>query len=89
MQVDGVAYRTIWPARDGQAVEIIDQTKLPHSFETARLEMVDDAAHAIKAMLVRGAPLIGATAAYGLWLALRAAKAYRYAGYVIGQGNSP
>ncbi|MDZ7712812.1 MAG: S-methyl-5-thioribose-1-phosphate isomerase [Rhodovibrio sp.] len=72
MLVDGVAYRTIWPARDGQAVEIIDQTKLPHSFETARLATVDDAAHAIRAMLVRGAPLIGATAAYGLWLALRA-----------------
>ena len=71
MQVDGVAYRTIWPTRDGQAVEIIDQTKLPHSFETARLATVDDAAHAIQAMLVRGAPLIGATAAYGLWLALR------------------
>ncbi|MBK1668782.1 S-methyl-5-thioribose-1-phosphate isomerase [Rhodovibrio sodomensis] len=72
MQVDGVAYRTIWPARDGRAVEIIDQTRLPHSFETARLETVDDAAHAIRAMRVRGAPLIGATAAYGLWLALRA-----------------
>jgi methylthioribose-1-phosphate isomerase len=51
-------------------VEIIDQTKLPHSFETARLTTLDDAAHAIRAMLVRGAPLIGATAAYGLWLAL-------------------
>ena len=72
MQVDGTAYRTIWPAEDGRAVEIIDQTKLPHSFETARLATVDDAAHAIQAMLVRGAPLIGATAAYGLWLALRA-----------------
>jgi methylthioribose-1-phosphate isomerase len=70
MQVDGTAYRTIWPAADGRAVEIIDQTKLPHSFETARLESADDAAHAIQAMLVRGAPLIGATAAYGLWLAL-------------------
>jgi methylthioribose-1-phosphate isomerase len=70
MQVDGVAYRTIWPAADGRAVEIIDQTKLPHSFETVRLESPRDAAHAISAMLVRGAPLIGATAAYGLWLAL-------------------
>lgn len=71
MRVDGTAYRTIWPAADGPAVEIIDQTKLPHSFETARLTTLDDAAHAITAMQVRGAPLIGATAAYGLWLALR------------------
>ena len=70
MQVDGTHYRTIWPTSDGRAVEIIDQTKLPHSFETARLDTADDAAHAIRAMLVRGAPLIGATAAYGLWLAL-------------------
>jgi methylthioribose-1-phosphate isomerase len=71
MQVDGVAYRTIWPAADGAGVEIIDQTRLPHAFATVRLDSVDDAAHAIRAMLVRGAPLIGATAAYGLWLALR------------------
>ena len=70
MQVDGTHYRTIWPTSDGRAVEIIDQTQLPHSFETARLDTADDAAHAIRAMLVRGAPLIGATAAYGLWLAL-------------------
>jgi methylthioribose-1-phosphate isomerase len=70
MQIDGTAYRTIWPAADGCAVEIIDQTKLPHGFETARLETAEDAARAIQAMLVRGAPLIGATAAYGLWLAL-------------------
>jgi methylthioribose-1-phosphate isomerase len=71
MKVDGVAYRTIWPAADGAGVEIIDQTRLPHAFATVRLETVADAAHAIRAMLVRGAPLIGATAAYGLWLALR------------------
>lgn len=71
MKVNGVPYRPIWTAPDGVAVEIIDQTKLPHRFETRRLESLDDAAHAIRAMLVRGAPLIGATAAYGLWLALR------------------
>ena len=71
MNVDGKPTRTIWPAADGQSVEIIDQTKLPHRFEIATLRNVDDAAHAIKAMLVRGAPLIGATAAYGLWLAMR------------------
>ena len=63
--------RTIWLAENGWAVEIIDQTRLPHVFETVTLKTVDDAAYAIKAMLVRGAPLIGATAAYGVCLALR------------------
>ena len=72
MNVDGKAYRTIWRADDGWAVEIIDQTRLPHAFATVRLEDLDAAAHAIRAMLVRGAPLIGATAAYGLALAMRA-----------------
>jgi len=72
MKVDGVHYRAIWPSADGDAVEIIDQTRLPHGFETVRLTTLGDAADAIRAMRVRGAPLIGATAAYGLWLALRA-----------------
>ena len=72
MNVSGKPFRTLWPAADGAAVEIIDQTRLPHAFVTARLATLDDAAHAIRAMLVRGAPLIGATAAWGLWLALRA-----------------
>jgi methylthioribose-1-phosphate isomerase len=72
MNVDGAPTRTIWLAADGWAVEIIDQTRLPHAFETRRLETLDAAAHAIRAMLVRGAPLIGATAAYGLALAMRA-----------------
>ncbi|MDH3472423.1 MAG: S-methyl-5-thioribose-1-phosphate isomerase [Rhodospirillales bacterium] len=72
MKVQGRAMRTIWLAEDGWAVEIIDQTRLPHDFVTCRLESLEDAAHAIRAMLVRGAPLIGATAAYGLALALRA-----------------
>jgi len=63
--------RTIWPAADGAAVEIIDQTRLPHAFVVARLGTVEEAAHAIRAMLVRGAPLIGATAAWGVWLAVR------------------
>lgn len=71
MKVNGTHYRPIWQAKDGEAVEIIDQTKLPHAFETLRLSSMADAAHAIKAMLVRGAPLIGATAAWGLWLAMR------------------
>ncbi|MCF1503920.1 S-methyl-5-thioribose-1-phosphate isomerase [Afifella sp. H1R] len=71
MQVDGTPYRTIWLGDDGETVEIIDQTKLPHRFEIARLETMEDAATAIKDMLVRGAPLIGATAAYGMALAAR------------------
>jgi len=72
MNVSGRPTRTLWPSADGTAIEIIDQTRLPHAFVTARLATLDDAAHAIRAMLVRGAPLIGATAAWGLWLALRA-----------------
>jgi methylthioribose-1-phosphate isomerase len=71
VKVSGKPYRTIWLAEDGWAVEIIDQTRLPHVFETVRLESVQDAAHAIADMLVRGAPLIGATAAYGMCLAAR------------------
>ena len=71
MNVSGRPTRTIWPSADGQAVEIIDQTRLPHAFATARLSTLDEAAHAIRAMLVRGAPLIGAAAAWGMWLALR------------------
>ena len=71
MKVSGKSFRTIWPAADGAAVEIIDQTRLPHAFVTARLTTLDEAAHAIRAMFVRGAPLIGATAAWGLWLGLR------------------
>ncbi len=71
MHVNGQPTRTIWLSADGSCVEIIDQTLLPHRFEIARLHSLADAAHAISAMLVRGAPLIGATAAYGMWLALR------------------
>jgi methylthioribose-1-phosphate isomerase len=71
MKVQGTPMRTIWPEPDG-AVGVIDQTRLPHHFATARLERVEDAAHAIRAMVVRGAPLIGATAAYGVALAMRA-----------------
>src|SRR5579863_5332892 len=71
MKINGKPYRTIWPLPDGSAIEVIDQTKLPHRFETRRLQNVEDTAHAIRNMIVRGAPLIGATAAYGLALALR------------------
>jgi methylthioribose-1-phosphate isomerase len=70
MNINGVHTRTIWVAKDGRTVEIIDQTKLPHRYEITRLATMEDAAHAIKAMLVRGAPLIGATAAYGMALAV-------------------
>ena len=72
MKIDGKPTCTIWLEPDGQSVGIIDQTQLPHSFATLRLTDLAEAAHAIKSMQVRGAPLIGATAAYGMWLALRA-----------------
>ncbi len=71
MNVNGHPQRTIWDEDDGWSIGIIDQTRLPHAFETVTLASVDDAARAIKEMLVRGAPLIGATAAYGVCLALR------------------
>jgi methylthioribose-1-phosphate isomerase len=71
MNIDGRPYRTIWLNQDGASVEIIDQTKLPFSFETVTLRALADAARAIATMQVRGAPLIGATAAYGVCLALR------------------
>jgi len=70
MRIGDQWYRTIWPTDDGPAVEIIDQTLLPHVLETRRLQTADDAAEAIRTMRVRGAPLIGATAAYGLAMAV-------------------
>ncbi|MGF1455525.1 MAG: S-methyl-5-thioribose-1-phosphate isomerase [Alphaproteobacteria bacterium] len=69
MKVDGVHYRAIWPAEDGRSVRIIDQTRLPHEFMTVDLTSVEAAAEAISTMRVRGAPLIGVTAAYGMALA--------------------
>jgi methylthioribose-1-phosphate isomerase len=71
MKVNGTPYRTIWPAADNAAVEIIDQTKLPHVFTTLRLESMRDAERAIRDMQVRGAPLIGVTAAYGVALSMQ------------------
>ena len=71
MRIHGRPYRTIWLRDDGWSVEVIEQTLLPHQFATIALKSVADAAHAIKSMQVRGAPLIGATAAYGLALAMR------------------
>ena len=71
MKIDGKAYRTIWLAPDGWSVEIIDQTRLPHALAVVPLKSAEDAARAILTMQVRGAPLIGATAAYGLAMAIR------------------
>jgi methylthioribose-1-phosphate isomerase len=70
MKVNGKHTRTIWLESDGKSVGIIDQTVLPHRYVTLRLTNLEEAAHAIKSMQVRGAPLIGAAAAYGVWLAL-------------------
>ncbi len=71
MKVDGVAYRSIWVNQDGWSIDVIDQTRLPFEFEIKTLQTLDDACGAIRTMVVRGAPLIGATAAYGFYLAMR------------------
>ncbi len=71
MKVDGRPYRTIWLNEDGSSVDVIDQRWLPHEFKVATLTSLAEAATAIRDMWVRGAPLIGATAAYGLALAMR------------------
>ena len=70
MHINGKEFRTIWFDEKDQAVKIIDQTKLPHKFEVKNLKTVKDTINAIKIMEVRGAPLIGATAAYGIVLAI-------------------
>jgi methylthioribose-1-phosphate isomerase len=72
MRVDGKNTRSIWLEANDWSVGVIDQSQLPHRFATIRLTTLDDAARAIATMQVRGAPLIGATAAYGVCLALRA-----------------
>ncbi len=71
MKIDGTPFRTIWLDDDGWSVRVIDQTRLPWSLDFLRLQDVQAAAHAIRSMQVRGAPLIGAAAAYGMALALR------------------
>jgi len=68
MRIEGKSYKTIW--FENNLVKIIDQTKLPHQFVIKDLKSVKDAVNAIKTMQVRGAPLIGATAAYGLALSI-------------------
>src|SRR3990172_1603708 len=72
MKVEGTLQRSIRLGADGWSVDIIDQTHLPHAFVMRNLHCVEDAAEAIRLMRVRGAPLIGATAAYGLALAMHA-----------------
>ena len=71
MRVNGKSMRTIWLEPDGWSVGIVDQTRLPHQFVTTRLAALADVVTAIRSMQVRGAPLIGAAAAYGICLALR------------------
>jgi methylthioribose-1-phosphate isomerase len=71
MKIDGRQWRSVWAEPDGRAIGVIDQTCLPHRFATVRLEDAAAAGHAIRSMLIRGAPLIGAVAGYGLALALR------------------
>jgi methylthioribose-1-phosphate isomerase len=70
MNIGGKPYRSIWLNSDGWSVDIIDQTRLPHDFSICSLTSTNDAAVAIRSMQVRGAPLIGATAAYGMALAM-------------------
>jgi len=70
MKVDGKPYRTIWLGADGTTVQAIDQTLLPHAFVVRDFRTMEDAERAIRTMIVRGAPLIGATAAYGMALAM-------------------
>ena len=72
MRIEGKEYRTIW--FENNVVKIIDQTKLPHQFKIKELKTVKDAINAIKIMEVRGAPLIGGTAAYGIALEVQENK---------------
>ena len=71
MRVNGTPYRSIWLNDDSWSVDIIDQTYLPHEFVIRTLKSMEEAAEAISTMRVRGAPLIGAMAAYGVALAMR------------------
>ena len=71
MKIGGESYRTIWPMPQANAIQVIDQRLLPHEFRIVTLDNVEDVAAAIHDMTVRGAPLIGAAAAYGLALAMQ------------------
>jgi methylthioribose-1-phosphate isomerase len=81
------AFRTIWTTNE-RYVEVIDQRKLPHVFETIVLKTYKDAELAIREMAVRGAPLIGATAAYGIYLAVREMIEHEYAGDFLDEAFS-
>ena len=88
MKVDGRDIRTIWLGKDEKTVQIIDQRLLPHEFVIVDLKTVDDTITAIKEMVVRGAPLIGVTAAYGVYLAtLNAPGDHIENDYLIHEGN--
>ncbi|MEE2750963.1 MAG: S-methyl-5-thioribose-1-phosphate isomerase [Myxococcota bacterium] len=71
MRIENQDWRTIWLGEDGQSAVVIDQTILPHRFETLTLRTLEEAADAISTMVVRGAPLIGVTGAYGMMLAMQ------------------
>ena len=71
MKIENKEYRTIWFDENNQSVKIIDQTKLPHHFVIKDLKTIKETINAITTMEVRGAPLIGATAAYGIALAIK------------------
>jgi methylthioribose-1-phosphate isomerase len=72
MKIDGTDFRSVWVDTDGSTICILDQTLLPWELKILRLSEVAQVAHAIRTMQVRGAPLIGAVAAYGMCLAMRA-----------------
>jgi methylthioribose-1-phosphate isomerase len=78
MKIENKEYRTIWFDTNTQTVKIIDQTKLPHQFIIKELKTIKDSIKAIKIMEVRGAPLIGGTAAYGVALAVKENNDYNF-----------
>ena len=71
MRVNGKSMQTIWFDNELNAVQILDQTMLPFKIQLKQLNTLEDSIYAIKNMLVRGAPLIGVTAAYGMYLAVK------------------
>ena len=91
MRVDGKPYRTIWLGADGTTVQAIDQTLLPHAFVVRDFTTMEDAERAIRTMIVRGAPLIGAAAAYGMALAMAkdASDAMLTQAYTVLMGSRP
>ena len=88
MKIDGKAYHTIWADSPTEGVvSVIDQRKLPFAFEICRLKTVEDIWLAIGDMAVRGAPLIGVTGAYGIWLAVRESSDVNWKAELIRQAN--